>query len=40
LKIHVFFDAENERKLTKKMLGLKVDGLFTNDPAYTLNELK
>nr|WP_236823997.1 glycerophosphodiester phosphodiesterase family protein [Bacillus subtilis] len=40
LKIHVFFDAENERKLTKKMLDLKVDGLFTNDPAYTLNELK
>ncbi|MEC0584501.1 glycerophosphodiester phosphodiesterase family protein [Bacillus spizizenii] len=40
LKIHVFFDAENERKLTKKMLGLKVDGLFTNDPAYTLNVLK
>jgi glycerophosphoryl diester phosphodiesterase len=40
LKIHVFFDAENERKLTKKMLGLEVDGLFTNDPAYTLNELK
>ncbi|MCY7842221.1 glycerophosphodiester phosphodiesterase [Bacillus spizizenii] len=40
LKIHVFFDAENERKLTKKMFGLKVDGLFTNDPAYTLNELK
>ncbi|MFN2745843.1 MULTISPECIES: glycerophosphodiester phosphodiesterase family protein [unclassified Bacillus (in: firmicutes)] len=35
LQIHVFFDADQEKKLTKKMLQLKVDGLFTNDPAYT-----
>ncbi|MED1123309.1 glycerophosphodiester phosphodiesterase [Bacillus atrophaeus] len=40
LKIHVFFDAENERKLTKEMLDLKVDGLFTNNPSYTLDNLK
>ncbi|ADP31688.1 hypothetical protein U0534_03535 [Bacillus atrophaeus] len=35
LQIHVFFDPENEKKLTKKMHRLKVDGLFTNNPAYT-----
>ncbi|WP_406590384.1 glycerophosphodiester phosphodiesterase [Bacillus atrophaeus] len=40
LKIHVFFDAENERKLTKEMLDFKVDGLFTNNPSYTLDNLK
>ncbi|MFB0580314.1 glycerophosphodiester phosphodiesterase [Bacillus subtilis] len=35
LKIHVFFDAENEKKQTMKMINLRVDGLFSNDPAYT-----
>ncbi|MBY8913325.1 glycerophosphodiester phosphodiesterase [Bacillus sp. YC2] len=35
LKIHVFFDATTEKKLTPKMLKLRVDGLFTNNPAYT-----
>lgn len=39
LQIHVFFDAENENSLTKKMLQLKVDGLFTNNPAYTRKQL-
>ncbi|MCY9203626.1 glycerophosphodiester phosphodiesterase family protein [Bacillus atrophaeus] len=35
LKIHVFFDAENEKKLTMKMINLRVDGFFSNNPAYT-----
>ncbi|CAI6278856.1 MULTISPECIES: glycerophosphodiester phosphodiesterase [Bacillus] len=35
LKIHVFFDAENEKKQTMKMINLRVDGLFSNNPAYT-----
>ncbi|MCY8970127.1 glycerophosphodiester phosphodiesterase [Bacillus atrophaeus] len=35
LKIHVFFDAQNEKTQTKKMLRFRVDGLFTNNPAYT-----
>ncbi|KKB73450.1 MULTISPECIES: glycerophosphodiester phosphodiesterase family protein [Bacillus] len=39
MQIHVFFDAENENSLTKKMLQLKVDGLFTNNPAYTHKQL-
>lgn len=39
MQIHVFFDAESENGLTKKMLHLKVDGLFTNHPAYTRKQL-
>ncbi|MEK4219947.1 glycerophosphodiester phosphodiesterase family protein [Bacillus sp. FSL L8-0222] len=35
LKIHVFFDAENEKKQTMAMINLRVDGLFTNNPSYT-----
>lgn len=34
------FDAEDERKLTPGMLKLKVDGIFTNNPAYTKKVLK
>lgn len=39
MQIHVFFDAESENGLTKKMLHSKVDGLFTNHPAYTRKQL-
>lgn len=39
LQIHVFFDADSEKKLTEKMLQFKVDGLFTNDPAYTRKQM-
>nr|MDH3135715.1 glycerophosphodiester phosphodiesterase family protein [Bacillus velezensis] len=40
MKVHVFFNADKERALTSKMLKLKVDGLFTNNPAYTEKVLK
>lgn len=40
MKVHVFFDADKERTLTSKMLKLKVDGLFTNNPSYTEKVLK
>ncbi|MED3511571.1 glycerophosphodiester phosphodiesterase family protein [Bacillus velezensis] len=40
MKVHVFFNADRERTLTPKMLKLKVDGLFTNNPSYTEKVLK
>ncbi|MEH7714362.1 glycerophosphodiester phosphodiesterase family protein [Bacillus velezensis] len=40
MKVHVFFDTDKERTFTSKMLKLKVDGLFTNNPAYTEKVLK
>ncbi|MCP1459648.1 glycerophosphodiester phosphodiesterase family protein [Bacillus amyloliquefaciens] len=40
MKVHVFFDTGKERTFTSKMLKLKVDGLFTNNPAYTEKVLK
>ncbi|KXZ22305.1 glycerophosphodiester phosphodiesterase family protein [Bacillus nakamurai] len=40
MKVHVFFDADNEKAFTSKMLQLKVDGLFTNNPAFTEKILK
>lgn len=35
LQIHVFFDAENEKNQTMKMTNIRVDGFFSNNPAYT-----
>ncbi|MEC0457126.1 glycerophosphodiester phosphodiesterase, partial [Bacillus subtilis] len=35
LQIHVFFDAENEKNQTMKMINIRVDGFFSNNPAYT-----
>ncbi|MEI5907832.1 glycerophosphodiester phosphodiesterase family protein [Bacillus spongiae] len=35
MEIHVFFYPDDEKELTPKMLTLKVDGLITNNPAYT-----
>ncbi|UZD73188.1 MULTISPECIES: glycerophosphodiester phosphodiesterase family protein [Bacillus] len=40
MKVHVFFDKEDERALTPIMLKQKVDGVFTNNPAYTRNVLQ
>ncbi|MDE1375163.1 glycerophosphodiester phosphodiesterase family protein [Bacillus sp. FSL K6-1109] len=38
MDVHTFFRVELEKEETKRMIELKVDGMFTNNPAY-LNKL-
>ncbi|MFP7494713.1 glycerophosphodiester phosphodiesterase family protein [Terribacillus saccharophilus] len=38
LKLHVYY-YDDERKLTDKMLALKVDGIFTNNPEYAISKV-
>ncbi|QPI23321.1 glycerophosphodiester phosphodiesterase [Bacillus licheniformis] len=38
MEVHTFFRVELEKEETKRMIELKVDGMFTNNPAY-LNKL-
>lgn len=40
MKVHVFFDKEDEHTLTPIMLKQKADGVFTNNPAYTRGVLQ
>ncbi len=40
MKVHVFFDKEDEHTLTPIMLKQKADGVFTNNPAYTRSVLQ
>ncbi len=34
MEVHTFFRLELEKKETKRMIELRVDGMFTNNPAY------
>lgn len=38
LQLHVYY-YDDEKKLTDKMLDLKVDGVFTNNPDYAISEV-